>query len=947
MVTARSVHVTEYNVSDGLPFVQVSAITQDADGYLWVGGYGGLSKFNGFTFKNYSKADGLAGSLVQSLHTDDSGTVWVGTSKGLNKLFNDSLVTLHRFAGKSILAIESSNEEIAILTPDSLFIVNTKTVVPVPTTVRLSGLLSLGGIIYVSSGKRIFTLDTSLGQLKPLEQDLPGTVNHLASDADGLLIAHSMGASLLSPIGNKRFDWTSGLLGFSVRNVFRDDSTHYWFATEIGLNLYNGKTFRLINLSDNPGSETINVFFRDREKNLWVGTQFGLFKLRQSAFKRFGFEDGLAASFIFQITEDSAGNLWIGTQKNGVYKKDASAFTRFGKEHGLSSNIAKTVCPVGDSVFIGTQSGLNIIYKNRISSYINLPLDGVNVLYKDDFNRLWVGGTGAVFLIEKNKTRLYPLPDSTIQVWSLKLAKNGDLLVGTYQGGLFKIPKNSSKLIEAEEAQGFENILAIEEDRFGNRYYGTFEGIYMHHPKTDSGVLFTESSGLNSKLIYTLLYIEEEHALWAGTNQGVNKLELSESGILKVTGFGEADGFSGVECNSHGTYRDQAGNLWFGTVNGLISMSTNSHFTNEIQNINHMTGILIDFKDTTLVNASTLDYQENNITFEFIGLCLTNPGKVEYKYRLVGFSDSWSPSTPVNRATYSNLPAGDYRFEVVSKNNSGIWSSNPTTFSFTVMAPFWERTWFLVAAAILLLLLISITGLAVVSKVRRDAKLQQRLDQLKLQALRAQMNPHFLFNSLNSIQYFITNNDTREANKFLSKFAKLMRLMLDNSRTSAVKLEDEVETLKLYLELESLRFEGKFNFEILVSPELKNTDPAIPPMLIQPFVENAILHGFTNIDYTGKITVSYSEEENHIVCEVADNGIGREASAKLQIQKAKKLHRSTGVHLISDRLATLNEYYKDKLSVSITDLFESGKPAGTKVLVHIPIIEKNTINQES
>ncbi len=937
-------HVTEYNVSDGLPFVQVSAITQDAKGYLWIGGYGGLSKFNGFTFKNYSKADGLTGSLVQSLHTDKKGIVWVGTSKGLNKIYNDSLITVQRFAGKSIKSIKSLHEGVTILTEDTLFILEQDRITPISLTLNVSGLYSKGDIIYLSSGREIFILDDDSNTLKSLNADSPGKILHISSTQEGLFVGHSKGAFFSGDSQFKSIDWSNGLLGFSVRNLYQEDSTHYWLATEIGLNLYNGKTFKLITLSENPGSETVNVFYRDRENNLWIGTQFGLFKLRQSAFKRYGFEDGLAASFIFQITEDSKGNLWIGTQNNGVYKKDADSFTRFGKEHGLSSNAAKTVCQFGDSIFIGTQAGLNIFYKNRITSHPDVSKNAVNVLLKDSLNRLWVGGKGRIYLLNENKTSVFQLPDANTEVWSLKLAKNGDLLIGTYQGGLFKLQKNTLEIVQAKEAEGFENILAIEEDRYGNRYYGTFEGIFMHNPSEDTGVLYTEVNGLNSKLIYTLLYNADDHTLWVGTNQGVNKIELSKSEVLKITGYGEADGFTGVECNSHGTYQDESGNIWFGTVNGLISMNTNSHFTNETQNITHITNILVDFHDTTLANNAKLEFDQNNLTFEFTGICLTNPHKVAYRYRLLGFSNQWSPSTSVNQSTYSNLLAGDYTFEVVSKNNSGVWNTTPVTFKFSVLAPFWERPWFLASSSLLVLAIIATIGFAIIKRVRKDAELHQRLDQLKLQALRAQMNPHFLFNSLNSIQYFINNNNTREANKFLSKFAKLMRLMLNNSRTSSVKLEDEVETLQLYLELESLRFEGKFNFSIKIEKELKNADVEIPPMLIQPFVENAILHGFTNIDYTGTIYVSYSKAENHILCEVLDNGIGREASAKLQSQKAQKLHRSTGVHLIATRLATLNEYYKDKLSVNINDMYEGQKPTGTQVLVHIPILENNPIN---
>ena len=201
------------------------------------------------------------------------------------------------------------------------------------------------------------------------------------------------------------------------------------------------------------------------------------------------------------------------------------------------------------------------------------------------------------------------------------------------------------------------------------------------------------------------------------------------------------------------------------------------------------------------------------------------------------------------------------------------------------------------------------------------------------------MNPHFVFNSLNSIQHYIFNSKSDEAVKYLNKFAKLMRVILNNSDKPTVAIEDDLEALKLYLELEQMRFEDKFEYKFEVDKNVDLDYDIMPPMLLQPYVENAILHGLTPRKDKGLLTIGIRNEENFIVCTITDNGIGRKKSAEIKRTMPGTKHKSFGMKITEERLRILNEISLSQHRVKIIDLEnEDGSSAGTTVELHVPIL---------
>ena len=337
-----------------------------------------------------------------------------------------------------------------------------------------------------------------------------------------------------------------------------------------------------------------------------------------------------------------------------------------------------------------------------------------------------------------------------------------------------------------------------------------------------------------------------------------------------------------------------------------------------------------------------LDYEENNLVVDFTGITQTYPKKVQYQWRLLGLEEDWSPVSKRNSVNFLNLSPGDYSLEVRSANEDDVWNEAPIRLPFHIALPWWEENWFVAGyiglSSFLLILIVSLR----VRYVRRKARAKQekliserdRLD-LEQKALRLQMNPHFIFHTLNSIQALIAGKEEDVARSYLSKFSKLMRQILENSRVKEIHLDDELDMLRNYLGLEQFCRENKFDFEIVVEDNLEVDFIKIPSMIIQPYLENAILHGLGNAAKKGLLRLELKDEGEVLKCIVTDNGIGRAQAQKLKLT-SNRSHKSTAMEVTSERLRLLTERED---SIQIIDLYDAqGVASGTQVILRLPIL---------
>lgn len=309
---------------------------------------------------------------------------------------------------------------------------------------------------------------------------------------------------------------------------------------------------------------------------------------------------------------------------------------------------------------------------------------------------------------------------------------------------------------------------------------------------------------------------------------------------------------------------------------------------------------------------------------------------------MLGIDTNWQ-STKQTNVTFYSLPDGDYTFEVIAKNEDGYWSS-PVEFVFKIKPPFWFTWWF-----ISLEILFTIISIIIIFKyrekqllkkndiVRKITENEKKIIELELKALRSQMNPHFIFNTLNSIQMYISRHDFKESNRYISNFSRLIRMVLNHSEKPFINLRDELEMLTLYIGLEQIRFENQFDYYINVDEELDLDCDKIPPMLLQPFIENAIWHGLMKKSEKGKIEVDLKLSNDILYCSIQDNGIGRAAALKIKAER-KIQNKSIGMRVTKDRLSIMyNEKYNN-MDVEIVDLHdENNNPTGTKIIIKIPL----------
>ncbi|MCF8239404.1 MAG: histidine kinase [Saprospiraceae bacterium] len=334
----------------------------------------------------------------------------------------------------------------------------------------------------------------------------------------------------------------------------------------------------------------------------------------------------------------------------------------------------------------------------------------------------------------------------------------------------------------------------------------------------------------------------------------------------------------------------------------------------------------------------TLTYEQNFFSFEFSAIDFTGKSKKEFAYILEGINDDWILAGDRRYAAFTNIGGGTFTFKVKVRNEYGSWS-DPVTLDITIVPPIWERTWFWALISILLIGLAYLAYSYRIAQIKKKEQLKaafsKQLAEVEMKALRAQMNPHFLFNSLNAIKYYVLKRSKEKAAEYLTDFARLIRLVLNNSSQSIIPLDKELEALELYIRIERLRFDEKFDYNLNIDPELDTSSISIPPLLIQPFVENAIWHGLMHkTNSKGLLSLTIRKIANGIECIIEDNGIGRKRAAEVK-SKSAQYQKSFGLSITKDRMAMSKILNNIDLTTEIQDLYENDHATGTKIIVRM------------
>jgi ligand-binding sensor domain-containing protein/two-component sensor histidine kinase len=963
----------EYSVKDGLAQSQVTSVVQDNDGYIWIGTQGGLSKFDGVNFKNFSTNDGLVGNSITKVCLDKSNQLWVAANGGVSVLKKNGIES-YKFTGDNIGQTVSDiaflNDKVYLSTNgNGLFVLDKNTIKAVPKQTQVhpriravivkNDTLFLGtkeGLVYLNPEgdflKYNLLLDTfSISSLTKFGDSLI-----VGTFGEGIFI-HSNGKIKQVKHTDSRFN--------KPRSVFAANEGELWISTKNGVIELNKDKMNPFTEKEGLPNNNIYCVFSDKEENIWMGTNGnGIQKFSSFSFLNFNKEMGLSTNKIMTIGEDNRKNIWFGTIDRGVTLWDRKAFHNF-EDIGTNNITVRCMLQDGDKMLFGTYDGIKTqVYNDKNQPVFSMEdrfklLDGerVSKLFNNPNNDdlligtsrgFWISNTDSIYMLEPEKFGY----SGTIR--DIGADHEGQIFMST-TSGYYQFVNGSFKLVKIKKNENaVVNCFVF--NKKNETLLGTNNGLFVgqgdEFERINLGTEFNEN-------MINFIQLDKNENVYVGTNNGLFLVKKSKSGYSSENPmkFAVAHGLNSVETNLGASFLDDNNSLWFGTIGGVVKQIDNSNlFKKESTPKLRLLEFQLFFESKSWNDVSSLDEfgmpdgielkaSENHITFKFVGLFFKDPQNVIYQYRLKGVNELWSPETKQNEVTYPDLNSGDYTFEVRTKYGDGEWSEIEDV-HFSIKAPYYKTVWFfLISTAVVLILFFTFFQyrLNMINRKKETEKLvlQSRLLALEQRSLNASMNRHFIFNSLNSIQYFINMKDRISANKYLTNFAKLIRKNLDSSTAedNMVSLEDEMERLKLYLSLELMRFQGKFEYEFNLSERLDAEMIKIPSMMLQPFIENSIIHGvLPKKDGMGKIEINIEEEGgDFIVIEILDNGIGIDKSRKDK-EHSQGDHISQGMKITQSRIEIIKDLTNKKLMLVGPKQINNndGSIYGTHVLIKIP-----------
>lgn len=954
-----------YSVDEGLAQSQVRSLFQDSRGDLWIGTVGGVSRFDGITFENFNSSSGLIQNQVNAILETAEGDIILGSQGGIT-VFNGRDFTNHQFENTYAMTNEiiASGDSLIIATSKGLFSFNGNRITPVISPLNAENsniktikpvnhgvLLLTGKGLYLwqqDSFEELFNAEAIALQLNQPDcefMDVALTSKneiYITTSRRGLLHIHEKTITVISE--------EDGLASTVCSRISLDKNEQPLISTIKGFS--HLKSFETVSFNQLNGLEfeDVRVVIEDRNGTLWAGTNGGgLFKFAGYAITYFDKDAGLSSDAIMNIGRMPTGEMLYCTYDAGACLAGAQEWIYFSESDLTNSRVWTHTTDSGGVTYLGTSGGIDVLENNVITRQITtedgLSYRKITSLYTDSKNQVWIGTSRGIDKLSNGEITNFPNFNGS-RIRDILETKSGELYFCSRQGVWKK--EGESFILEPFSEQLKTPLVYCIEELNDQLVIGTTEGLFLANDSLLEKINISDNFSAN---VINFLHKDHLENLWVGTNFGLYRLDQN----LEVTPFTKQDGLTNLETNLNSVYSDEKA-LWFGTSTALHRIDfteLNKKYAqdppevklNELKlNLEHTdwTQFTTSFmKASPVPNSPKLGHKNNNFQFIFSTNTLDEPEKIVYQYMLEGYDNNWLPVTQSNVATYTNLPFQTFNFKVRAKRSSQAWG-DPFVYALVVKPPFWRTWWFILFS----FLLISFIAYSIFQYRRKNLitqlekekfELKSKMLSLEQQSLNSSMNRHFIFNALNSIQYYINRQDRLAANKYLSSFAKLIRKNLDSSQVNFTSLSDELERLELYLEIENMRFKDKFEYHISVSDAIDAEATQIPSMLLQPYLENSIWHGILPQEKKGIINLDISKNPiGQMEIRIKDNGIGINTSQALKNGKAN--HISKGMKITNGRIQLLQNLTHQK--VILIGPFElkneAGEVEGTQVTIKLP-----------
>ena len=1000
------------SVKDGLSNDIVSSITQDRQGFIWIGTSNGLNRYDGYRFKQYyhsnTDSNSLVNNTIQTLYCDKKSRIWIGTEYGVSCFipaenrfvnFSSGMASPHYLKNGSsvgvyedaegIIWLSNQQEVIYRVLPDITLEEIKINIPPNPLQGYQNICRDLQGNEWAFKSNTIYKINK-----KTRQPDKIFDFSLVLNDLILKILPDSTGNFVVGT-------WSRGLWQFNPgKSLLRQITTlpsrifadiEYWnlqkkrwivcVDANRGLYLVDDKTLsaKIYGfIPGNPFSMQGNNFYHtlvDNKGNLWLGSNRGINKIKSEAdiFDIIPVTDPGTPDYdlpksgpVFSFLETDS-SIWLGKRYVSTFEYD-TVFTLKSFYASLSPPSSTRYSASGyayyfykkqPGLYITTDSGL-IMYdlqKRSVSGAYYppghqgysafrtiIPLNDSEILIRSFDKGLFTFNTTT-----RQFTKHFAPGNICKECMQLKVnylfkTKQNEIYITTSGAGngLLKYQPQTDNFVPVkalnDEKHLFQSsdLFGMDEDREGNLWITGTWGLFIYNQKTN-----IISQPVTDKRIGRLFRICFDNAGNAWTN-GTSGIWCYLRSRKKWVNFDGQDGLPGSDFEGIITVKKN-GDIIAG-LEGAVAIFHPGKLTERLN------GCPVVITEASVANnllpfplnngagkKLTISPGQNSFSVDFAILNYLSPASSHYYYKLEPLMKDFQLNDN-GHINFNGLFPGHYTLYVKAGDKAGNFFDNQDVLEISVQ-PYWYQTnWF---KALCVLVLAGITFLVVrkrITTIRKDAGLKQKIAEIEMQALRAQMNPHFIFNCLNSIENFMMQNEKRMASDYLNKFSRLIRSILDSSRNELVPFSKDMEALDLYVELEQLRFNNKFSYKTFVDPALINGDYHVPSLLIQPYIENAIVHGLAHSERKDlELTIAVTLENHAIKYVVLDNGVGREMGWKYKTQN-KPNHKSIGLKITAERIALLNRKNTPG-AIVITDLYDENKnAAGTKVEIMIKAI---------
>ncbi len=984
-INAQNRQLRAFTLEDGLPQSQVYAMTQDNKGYLWLGTQGGgLARFDGDNFKVYNDKNGLGSNYINTIASINK-KLYIGTKQGLSVKNKTKFLNTETPEINKICEI---NKQIFLLTKQGVFRVKNNTSVekielhPEIDNLQINDLIAFDGHFWLAIQDGLWRFSGTMSNPKAFQKLEQGDFKALASFNTKIFASTFNDGTIVF----ESDDFENQILikePLRINSISILNTNQLWVATDNnGVSVIDAETNTesfILNSTNGLSVPNVRQVLQDRQSNIWMATSGGgLYKYFQNNFKHFDTGTGLNGNRVYAV-HHSNDAMWISNSEAGLMRIDNYGIHDIELPEAFSEVKIKTITSDYKGNIWAGSDGKGLVFRGEIS------IDSFAI---DTLKRRKKAISKTVEVTKVLNTE-NGFPDDWIR--NIHVDKDA-IYVATYSYGIVKFNYNArqdSLIVHKtfSTSEGIQDLYIRDmvKDENGRFWYATRNG-HLGYLKNDNivhlgsvldlevpinsilfqnntmflgtagqGIWWSNDENFNtfkklkglkegtSENIYQLIF-DNEGYLWVGTERGVDKLELDKDTQIKdAFFFGRNDGFLGIETCLNAVDKDEKGHLWFGALYGLTEYQPAELNQDTEKPIIYLEDVKVGFKSINSINLLSwtntdkvlqLNSDQTQVSFSFKTVDLDHANGVEYRYKLN--DNNWSPWSNVATQDYSELNFGAHDFVVQSRNHR--WKeSDPLHFSFYIESPLYKKGWFqwtIIGLAIFGLAAIAYQYIKRIKRKNTQEKerleLENHLLTLEQKALRLQMNPHFIFNVLNGIKAMAPTKPEK-MNDTVNSFATLLRETLVNSRKDTIGLDQEIKTLRHYVEVERLMAEQPFTYDIVINTDLDIEEILIPPMLIQPFVENAIRHGILKGPRAGALKIQFDTIEDILKVTITDNGIGIYSS---QEQKTKTDHQSMALKVTRERLESISG--KDALDISEIKN-NDGSIGGTTIVFKIPL----------